>query len=345
MTETNAANVVISRDKLSHNLEFCRKLCENQGIELAFVTKSICADPCVLDIVKNSKITSIADSRLANMAKIDFSGNKILIRPSVACEAEQVIKHTTHSVQCEQTVLEALNISAQKLGVKHNVLLMIDLGDLRDGIIYYNEKRIFETAKYISSAKGINLAGIAANYNCLAGLIPSDENMQTLVDISNKISPLYNTDNPIISGGNSSSARFLTNPGAHMVKGINQVRMGEAVVLGRDPADDTFIDGLYNDAFVLNAPLIDVQIKAEKQTSANKLKRGVLAVGNQDAQIHRLVPVDNRIKMIGSCSDECVVDLSLTGDEYKAGDSVSFILEYGALMTLFASPFVKKIYR
>ncbi|MCI7085226.1 alanine racemase [bacterium] len=344
MVDSNVAHVLINKEKLAHNLEFCGQLCKKQGIELAFVTKSICADPYVMQIVRNSSVTAIADSRLDNMAKMEFDGKKILIRPTVPAEAPLVIEHTTHSVQCEMLSLEALNKCAESAGKTHNVLLMIDLGDLRDGIIYYNEKRILDTAEYISHSKGLNLAGVAANYNCLAGLLPDNENMKNLIDIGNKISHLYNTDKPIISGGNSSSTYFLTNPNTPVPKGITQFRMGEAVVLGRNPADDTFVEGLYNDAFVLNVPLIDVQSKADKKASPQKLRRGVLAIGNQDTQIHRLVPVDRRIKIIGSCSDECVVDLSLASEDYKAGDMVSFIFEYGALMTLFASPFVKRIY-
>lgn len=333
--------ITINLDKLKYNISHTFDLCRAKSINLAPVVKSICADQSIIDCFNASPVSIIADSRLDNFAKMKTDKEKFLIRPSVASEAKDVVKYCDTSLQCDIKTIMALDQAAKDTGNTHNIILLIDVGDLRDGILYCQQDTILSCAAFVHTSENLKLAGIATNYNCFLGYLPNDENMKELVKLHNLIAPFYDTDNPVISGGNSSSVSILLSKENSFPGEFNQLRMGEAIMLGRDPSDNTFIPGYETDVFTLFAPLIEVY---EKKTPAGDImRRGVLAIGKQDLQLDHIIPRDNRIKVLGGCSDECVVDLT-QALEIKSGDELAFDLEYGALMTAFAGSFINKKY-
>ena len=341
MNSFSPVNITINLDKLKYNIQHSLDLCKDKSIQLAFVSKSICGDEHIMAAVEETDAEVIADSRLDNFAKMNTTKTKMLIRPAVAKEAEAVVSLTDISFQTELDTIKTIEEAAVKQNKTHDIILMIDIGDLRDGIQHTDRETIYETAKYVHESKNLRLVGIAANYNCFLGLLPDSENMSTLAEVFNSLKPLYDIDTPILSGGTSSSVSLLTDKDTFIPSEINQIRMGEAIMLGRDPSDNTFIDGYATDVFTLEVPIIEVHKK--KLSDDTEMLRGVLAIGKQDLQIDRIIPYDERIKILGACSDECVIDLS-AAPEYKSGDTVKFMLEYGALMTAFAGQFINKIY-
>lgn len=344
MQSLSNVNITINLEKLKYNIQHSYKLCKDKSVNLAVVAKSICADSHIIDVINSTEVTTIADSRPDNFAKMKTSKIKLLIRPCVPNETDAVVKYSDASFQTELETVKKLGLSAENQNRQHKVLIMVDLGDLRDGILYTDEAAILEMAEYIHNHKFLQLAGIAANYNCFLGLLPDARNMGDLAHIRNMLEPYFDVDEPIVSGGTSSSISLLTGSDIDIPSEINQFRIGEAVMLGRDPSDNTFIGGYKTDVFTLNVPLLEVHCKPSNLSKPNELmRRGVLSIGKQDLQTEHLIPVDNRIRILGACSDECVIDLD-NAPEYKAGDMISFNLEYGALMTLFAGSFFNRIY-
>ena len=165
--------------------------------------------------------------------------------------------------------------------------------------------------------------------------------MNQLSRLHQLIMPFYDTDSPVVSGGNSSSVSILTTEDKAFPADFNQLRMGEAIMLGRDPADNTFVPGYDTEVFTLHVPLIEVYEK--KTPTGEVMRRGILAIGKQDLQLDHIIPKDSRVKVLGGCSDECVVDLD-SAPEIKSGDELTFELEYGALMTAFAGSFIRREY-
>lgn len=344
MEHLNPIYITINKDKLKYNIQHSFDLCKEKCINLAVVAKSICADAGIIDIINESPVTTIADSRIDNLAKMNTGKTRLLIRPAVPQEAEQVVKYSDASFVTEPATLRALDSAAEAQGLTHDVIIMVDLGDLRDGIMYTDTDRIMELAGYAHASRHLNLAGIATNYNCFLGYLPDKQDMEVLAGLHKMLAPLYDTDTPIVSGANSSSVSLLTHDSDILSDAVNQFRMGEAVMLGRDPADNTLIPGYEHDVFTLHVPLIEIQTKPVLENgSRSDMRRGILAVGKQDLQIEHLLPRDSRLNLLGGCSDECVIDLTLA-PEYKVGDTVSFDLEYGALMTAFVSPFIAREY-
>ncbi len=333
--------ITINLDKLKYNICHTLDLCKAKSINLAPVTKSICADQSIIDCFNASDVSIIADSRLDNFANMKTTKEKFLIRPAATCEADDVVKYSDTSLQCDLKTIMALDKAAKSNGLTHNIILLVDLGDLRDGIPYSDQDTILSCVAFIHTSENLNLTGIATNYNCFLGYLPNDDNMQELVNLHKLIMPFYDTDNPVVSGGNSSSVSILLSDKKGFPKEFNQLRMGEAIMLGRDPSDNSFIPGYETDVFTLHVPLIEVYEK--KAPSGDIMRRGILAIGKQDLQLDHIIPRDNRIKVLGGCSDECVVDLT-DATEYNSGDELIFDLEYGALMSAFAGSFIYKKY-
>ncbi len=333
--------ITINLDKLKYNIGHSLDLCKEKSLNLAPVVKSICSDQAIIDCFNEANVSVIADSRLDNFARMNTNKEKFLIRPAAACEAPDVVKYSDTSLQCDLRTIMELDKVAKDLGLTHNIILLVDLGDLRDGILYSDQDNLLSCAAFVHTSESLKLTGIATNYNCFLGYLPDEENMQELVKLHQLIMPFYDTDTPVVSGGNSSSVSILTSDTRSFPAEFNQLRMGEAIMLGRDPSDNTFIPGYETEVFTLHVPLIEVYEK--KTPSGEIMKRGILAIGKQDLQLDHIVPRDGRVKVLGGCSDECVVDLT-DAAEYKSGDELSFDLEYGALMTAFAGSFINKVY-
>lgn len=340
-------NVSVDLQKLTNNILHSYELCKKKSIDLAVVVKSICADEKIMEAVEKTPVTTIADSRLENFERIRTAKRKFLIRPIAPFEAADLVRLCDLSLQSELTSIQSIEAAAEAAGTTHDILLLIDMGDMRDGLFYTAEDEILETARYIHASRFLRLAGVATNYNCLMGYLADAENMQRFIDVHHKIGEeeLYDVPRPIVSGGASSSVAFLTGRDKGLPDEINQFRMGEAIMLGRDPSDNTFIDGYETDVFTLRAPLMEVQVKpvGKEGDETVLMRRGIINVGKQDMQLEHLIPRDPRLHVLGGCSDECVLEMD-NAPGYIVGDMVNFDLEYGALMTAFAGSFIHKTY-
>lgn len=340
-------NVSVDLQKLTNNILHSYELCKKKSIDLAVVVKSICADEKIMEAVEKTPVTTIADSRLENFERIRTAKRKFLIRPIAPFEAADLVRLCDLSLQSELTSIQSIEAAAEAAGTTHDILLLIDMGDMRDGLFYTAEDEILETARYIHASRFLRLAGVATNYNCLMGYLADAENMQRFIDVHHKIGEeeLYDVPRPIVSGGASSSVAFLTGRDKGLPDEINQFRMGEAIMLGRDPSDNTFIDGYETDVFTLRAPLMEVQVKpvGKEGDETVLMRRGIINVGKQDMQLEHLIPRDPRLHVLGGCSDECVLEMD-NAPGYIVGDMVNFDLEYGSLMTAFAGSFIHKTY-
>lgn len=341
-------NVSVDLQKLKNNILHSYELCKKKSIDLAVVVKSICTDEKILETVEKTPVTTIADSRLENFEKMKTAKRKFLIRPIAPFEAADLVRLCDLSLQSELISIQSIEAAAEAAGTTHDILLMIDMGDMRDGLFYTAEDEILEMARYIHASRFLRLAGVATNYNCLRGYLADTENMKRFIDVHHMIEEeeLYDVPRPIVSGGASSSVAFLTGRDQGLPDEINQFRMGEAIMLGRDPSDNTFIDGYEIDVFTLRAPLMEVQVKPVGSRDGGEtvlMRRGIINVGKQDMQLEHLIPRDPRIHVLGGCSDECVLEMD-NAPGYIVGDMVEFDLEYGALMTAFAGSFIHKTY-
>lgn len=356
--------LVIDIKKLKNNLDAVARITKEQGgCSLMIVTKGLCADKEMTDMVaEHPCVDFVADSRIKNIKtyadKVRKNGKKtVLLRIPMHDEVQEVVKYVDLSFNSEISTVRKLNEEAKKAGTVHSVLLMIDLGDLREGIFYQNEEQIFSTVSEILSMENIMLYGIGVNLTCYGAIIPKHENLSLLTDIAEKIEERFDIKLNMVSGGNSSSI-YLVEKG-ELPKGINNLRLGESFLLGNDTAYETKLPGTTGDALILEAQIVELKEKpslpigevgvdafGQKPVYEDRgiIKRAIIAVGKQDTDLDSMTPVDEKIDILGGSSDHIILDVTKSDKEYKVGDTVSFTLGYGGMLKTATSPYVEKAY-
>ena len=356
--------LTINLKKLGQNLDAVAKITRDQGgCSLMIVTKSLCADEKVVELLINDKrVDYLADSRIENLKtyskKARECGKKtVMMRLPMHCEIPETVEHADLSFNSEISTIRLLDREAERRGKVHSILLMVDLGDLREGLFYADEMEIFTMVSEILKLKNIELFGIGVNLTCYGAIIPKDDNLSVFAGIAEKIERKFNIKLQMLSGGNSSSIYLIWKGG--LPKGINNLRLGESFLLGNDTAYGEDVPGTVRDAITLEAQIIELREKPSlpigeagldafgrkpHYEDRGVIKRAILAVGKQDIDQDSLTPVDNDVEILGSSSDHLILDVTKSGREYEVGGVVSFSLAYGAVLRAATSKYVKKVY-
>lgn len=349
--------LIINKTKLIENTNTIINMGKSNNIPfITMVVKAFAGNKEIVKALEASNITCIGDSRIQNLklyTDLNFK-HKMLLRIPMLSEVEDVIKYSDISLNSELEAIKALNIEAKKQNKKHAILIMFDLGDLREGIYYKSD--YIPIIKEILKMENIVLKGIGTNLTCYGGLVPSKEILNRLVEIKRKIEEQLNIKLDIISGGNSSSVTLFDK--FIIPNEINHLRLGESILFGKETSYSTDIEGLHHDIFTFEAEIIEIKEKPSypdgeisidsfgvKPDIEDKglMKRAILAVGKQDTILTNLKPIDNNISIIGGSSDHLIIDV--TNSNYKYGDIVKFKINYPALVHLMNSNYINKIYK
>lgn len=351
--------VVIDLEKLSHNAHQLSRMAAERGVtELAFVTKVFCADTEMVRTIAASPCRYLADSRVENLARSGGMGKeRILLRLPMPSQAAEVVRAAEISFNSEQAALRALSQAAREAGLVHKVVLMIDLGDLREGIFFQNEALLLETAAMAEADPNLELFGTAFNLTCYGSVLPSEENLAAFLEMTEKIEKQIGRRLPFISGGNSSSIPLLL--AGKMPGRVNNLRLGEALVLGRETAYGADLDGMYSDAVRLEAEVAEVQVKPSypigeigvnafgergSYTDIGPRRRAIAAIGRQDMDCDSLRPVQAGVTVVGASSDHLILDVTDCEKPVEVGDALSFTMTYGGLLRGFTSGYVGRSY-
>jgi predicted amino acid racemase len=350
----------IDLQKLKGNLAVLSTTIKSAGCSLMIVTKSFCADEEIVRMLAASPLVDyLADSRIQNLKICAGRGKPtVLLRLPQACEIEDVVSYADISLNSELATLVLLNIEAGKQHKKHKIILMIDLGDLREGLYFTENEKILKTAETIAGMPNLTLYGLGVNLTCYGAIIPQKDNLSILVSRADSIRGHCGIDLPVVSGGNSSSF-YLIEKG-ELPPGINNLRLGEAFIVGREAAYKRRIKDTFDDAVSLEAQIIEIQTKPsvpvgergidafeEKPSFTDRglLKRAICAVGRQDLEISGISPLDPGVEILGASSDHLILNISASERNYTVGGTIRFIPNYTALLRLFTSAYIGRVYK
>lgn len=346
--------IEVDLKKIKHNAKEMVELCNKYDIKLAGVTKVFCGYPDIAQAYVDGGVSYLAESRVENLIKLkDIEIPKILLRLPMISDAEEVVEYADISLNSELETIKALDQKAVEKGKIHKIILMFDLGDLREG--YYDEEEFYNVVEEVLKLEGVKLIGIGTNLTCYGGVIPNEDNLGRLVEIGKNVEERYNIKLEIISGGNSSSLHLLIKD--KKIEGINMLRLGESLVLGLETAYGERIENTYDDAFQLVAEIIEVKEKPSIPTGEigrdafGKVptfvdkgirKRMLAAVGKQDVQFDTIIPMDEGVTILGGSSDHLILDGTDSEIDYKVGDKIRFKLTYGGILGAMTSEYIKK---
>lgn len=350
----------IDQKKLINNVSEVVKRCKELNIELTGVIKGANAISEVTEAYIKGGAKIIASSRIEQLIKVkeNFDIPTMMIRIPMISEVEDIIKYCDYSLNSEEKTIEELNKEAKKQNKLHNVIIMADLGDLREGYINYQE--LVETAlKVEKEYENLYLSGIGVNLGCYGSIKPTTTNLGKLGEIAEEIEAKINRPLDIISGGATTSLPLVFNK--TMPKKINHLRVGEGILLNADLPYywncDTK-DFLKDDAFILKAEIIEKKEKPSypigeifidafgnvpEYEDIGIRTKALLAIGKQDiGDYDKIIPIDNRIKLIGASSDHLIADITECKNDYNVGDIIEFKLFYQAMLFTTESSNVKK---
>lgn len=350
----------VDYNKIFHNASQMQKICDKYNVSISGVIKGMNGTLEVARAFAEAQHKYLASSRLRELKTVadsDLNMPLMLIRMPMLSEIDEMIQYVDISVNSELEVIKAIEKACIKLNKKHKVILMMDLGDLREG--YYLEKEIIEVAKYIEfNMTHIELFGIGTNLSCYGSVMPTRKNMTRLVAIAETIESTIDRKLDIISGGATTSIPLLLE--GNMPKRINNLRIGEGILLAVDLQDFHGVDmsNFYQDAILLKAEIIEIKEKDSypvgklsidafgnkpTYTDIGKRKRALLALGKKDIGSHeKIIAIEPGIKIIGSSSDHLIIDLEASDKNYTIGDRISFRLYYPAMLYSSQSPDVEK---
>ena len=348
--------IVIEKDKVLSNAIALKNLAASRQIELTPVVKALAGYAPLIRDMADLGFKRFGDATLPHFrAYQDVSAEKWLLRNPMTCEIPELVRLTDGSLVSEARVLLALEEEARCIRREYQVLLMAELGDLREGC---EEAELLALVELAESLPHIRLMGLGANLSCFGNILPGHDNMAELSRLFDLAQERAGRPLERLSGGNSSSYLMLeqgTLPAA-----VNDLRLGESVLLGRLPCYDRPIEGLQQQAFCIEAKIVELKEKPSMPWGEcgatdsfggkvafayrGRRLRALAALGKQEIYINGLVPLDSGVEILGGCSDYLVLDLTESQQQYQLDDVLSFACDYAALATGMSSVYLDKEY-
>lgn len=348
-----APRLEVDLERVEHNTRALVDRLAPLGVGVTAVTKATLGSPEVAAALLRGGAVALGDSRVENLGRMRAAGHTgpmTLIRSPMLSQTDRVVSLADISLNTEAAVLDGLSAAACRAGVVHGVVLMVELGDLREGIAADD---VVDAAVLVDQLPGLRLAGLGTNLACQNGVMPDQAKMDQLSSLAEQVEHRTGRRLDIVSGGNSANLEwaFATSD----VGRVNDLRLGEAILLGVDPLHRRPIDGLHTDAFTLTAEVIEVATKPAvpwgqiaqcafgdppRRAATAPVRQAILALGRQDVDPDGLRPPSG-IEILGMSSDHLVVAL---GDHRVAvGDELRFGLDYSALVRAATSPYVTTV--
>jgi len=324
------------------------------GVEIVGVTKVTCGTPEVARAMLAGGVRALGESRLENIARMreaGIDGPFWLLRSPTPALADETIELADMALVSEIDVVAALDAAAARAGRSFRVVVMVDVGDLREGMMPATMPAFLDRA---TAFEHIEVAGIGISLTCYGAIIPTAENLGELVDLA-KAAERITGRRLLISGGMSTTLdAFIA---GRMPERIDNLRVGEAIVLGVSPASRERILNLHTDALVLRAPVIECQVKPSRPIGVSaqdafgnrpvfadrgERRRAICAIGRQDVVPEQLRPLDERVSVLGASSDHLILDVDDLPQPPAIGDAIEFTPGYSATLGLFTSAYVRK---
>ncbi len=352
------AEITISSKKLRHNFEFLKKFFSDNNIEWGIVSKLLCGNEVYLKELIDMGSMEMLDSRISNLKKIKKINpevNTVYIKPPPRKSLRSVITYADVSFNSDLETLRLISKEAGRQGKVHRVIIMIEMGDLREGVLGENLVGFYEK---VFELPNIEVVGFGTNFNCMYGVMPSNDKMVQLSLYKQIIELKFNRKIKWISGGSSVAIPMIQKK--QLPKGINHFRVGETLFFGNNLVTGKTIKGMKDDVITLYAEIIELLEKPivpegelAENPSGERFEinpddygktswRALLDIGLLDISPDFLIPQDKNMEIAGASSDIVVIDLGRNPKKYKVGDFVKFKLKYMGALALFNSDYITK---
>lgn len=361
------AELIIKREKIKNNIKYLSEYFDQHDIHWSLITKVFSGDK---EFLKNiltrdviDKINSVGDSRLTslkNLKEVNPDMRTIYIKPPAETYADDVVKYADISLNSSFSTIQSLNEAAKKAGKIHHIIIMIELGELREGV---NRDDVMTFYEKVFNLSHIEVIGIGSNLGCMYGIEPTYDKLLQLSMYKELISEKFKKRLKFVSGGSSITLPLIEQ--GKVPKDLNHFRIGEAAFFGVSPLYNKRFKELNTDTFEFEANIIELEKKklvpegvlsdanightadfdeydAEETTVKAILDFGMLDVDKDDLEM-----LDPEVNFVGITSDMMVVDIGKNKTnkglkKYRVGDKIQFKPNYMAVARLLNSKFIDK---
>lgn len=352
------AFITLDTRKLKANFNYLDSLFMKHNIQWTVVSKILSGNKDYLSVLLKLGIKQISDSRVSNLRmikSIDPSIETIYIKPPAKRAIPNVVKYADISMNTEIGTIQRLSEEATRQNKVHKIIIMIELGELREGVMGEDFIDFYEK---VFKLKNISIVGIGANLSCLYGVLPSQDKLIQLSLYEQLIEAKFNKQIPFVSGGSSVTIPLIFQ---HLLpRGINHFRVGETLYLGTDVYNNKPFKRMHSDVFRLYSEIIELSEKPvvptgemgtnvegvtfnfEDKLIGKTSYRAIIDLGLLDVDESHIQPVDENIQFVGASSDMIVIDLFDNEKNYKVGDLLEFKMDYMGVLRIINSKYVEK---
>ena len=353
------AFVELYHDRLQHNHRFLKKTFANAGIEWGIVTKVLCGNETYLKEVIALCGNEFHDTRISNLRTIKRlapDSQTVYIKPPAKRSIANVVRFADVSFNTDLSTLRMLSAEAVKQGRTHKAVIMVEMGDLREGVL---GDSLLDFYSKVFELPGLEIVGLGTNLNCLNGIMPTQDKFIQLCLYKQLIEASFNKRIPWVSGGTTVTIPLLLKK--QLPKGMNHFRVGEALYFGKDLFTNGVIKGMRDDIFRLHAEVIELYEKPmvpnglqstnvagtipefDERDIGRTAYRAILDIGLLDADPRHLFPLNEGVTIIEASSDMLVLDLDANAPGYKVGDLITFGMTYMGLLSVMNSAYIEKV--
>jgi len=352
------AYITLNRKKLEHNFRYLDRIFKKNNIKWSVVTKLLCGNKLYIGELLKMNVFQAADSRISNLRTIKSIKPEIetiYIKPPAKHAVSNVVKYADISLNTSISVIKLLSKEAVKQYKIHKIIIMIEMGELREGIM---RDDLIDFYSSVFELPNIEVTGIGTNLACLYGVLPNNDKLIQLSLYKQLIDATFNKKIPLVSGGASVTIPLIFN--RTLPQGINHFRVGETLFLGTDVYHDSTFEKMHNDVFRLFAEIIELiekpvvpmgemgtnvqgeSAQVSEEDYGKTTKRALIDLGLLDIEENQILPLDPDISIVGASSDMIVMDLGENEKNYKVGDFLEFRMTYLGTVRIMNSKYIEK---
>ncbi len=326
--------LVIDKKKLADNIREVTARCKARGISVAGVIKGMNGLPELIRVYAESDVEMIGSSRIEQIrdaveigrADPELRKQTMMIRIPMLSEVTEIVEYCDYSLESEEQVLRALNDEVLRRSdstKRHKVILMAEMGDLREGLV--GDELVRAALMVENELPGLELAGVGMNVGCYGSILPTRDKLDEFVRKAEAVEAAIGRRLDIISGGATTTLMRVLD--GDIPERINHLRIGEGILLAHDlplfyGCDMSF---MHDDVFRLRMEVVEVKLKptypqgtigrdafgrAPEYTDRGDRMRAICACGKVDyGSIEDIFPLMPGVKVIGASSDHTLLDV------------------------------------
>jgi predicted amino acid racemase len=345
------AQLLINLSKLKHNIRWVQNLCVENRVQLVGVVKGCNALSPIIEAFEEMGVQRLGMSRMEDAAKTFhlLAQRPYFISIPSLQQVEGIVESFQVSLHSELKTIEALAEVARRRRRSHGILVMVDSGDLREGVL---PRDVNDLVRCILNREDryVKFLGLGANLGCRCIPSPTEEDIDYFGEIAAFVKRSMNVSMDIVSIGGSVVIPWMENQS--LPNEINQVRIGESILLGNIPPGAQRHDPLSNEVFILRAAVVEVKEKPfktlDKRSPFSNRKnhdggsvgriQALLDVGFLDTDPLGLTPRDHPLKLIAATSDYTLADATACDPRLQPGEVIDFSMNYQALVRMLHAP-------